>query len=285
MTPKINMINKKGIAYLKLLIKLFGVGMIPVAAYSYLANKNVRVKHNGAEFDIKLNYLGLRAISRIERKVGEVYLLSSDNKKIYAKLEDIIALETEYFSDFYDKQYECECKGKRILDIGGYIGDSALFFMERSAKYVDIYEPIDKNVELIKLNLKGRENKYTVNQKFIADHNGKLEVSSKYTAGSMGFGLEEGDEKYVGTCIDIRSIPLDKYDVVKMDCEGCEYNLLVVPDDQIKQVPYWIIEFHNIDKRPEYGQSLKKFEQCGFEITKNMNIDDITKIIHFKIKH
>lgn len=55
-------------------------------------------------------------------------------------------------------------------------------------------------------------------------------------------------------------------DLVKMDCEGCEYSLLTLSNDDIRLVKQWIIEVHGseapiIDKMTECGYSHKRVKR------------------------
>ncbi|MFH1784815.1 MAG: FkbM family methyltransferase [Candidatus Micrarchaeota archaeon] len=274
--------EKPIVPYVKLVSKIFGWYFLPIALFSYFTNKKIKVHAKGCDFYIKLDYWNLRLLDILEKKVNDdIYLFSSNKKKIYARIANVADLEGEYFSNKQSEFYKHDYKNKRVLDIGGYIGDSALLFLENGAKHITIYEPIQSNVELIKLNMQGNEKRYTIYPNFISDYDGEMEVTSLYEPGSMGFGIEGGENKYKKTCSDIRKVIDCKYDVIKMDCEGCEYSLLSVSDNLIRKIPYWIIEFHDINKRKEYKKLLKKFKDNKFKIIKKINLNEETNIIHF----
>ena len=50
-------------------------------------------------------------------------------------------------------EYDCNCKGKIVLDVGGYQGESAVFFKTLGAKKIIIYEPVTAHIEQIKKNV------------------------------------------------------------------------------------------------------------------------------------
>src|SRR3990170_925080 len=49
--------------------------------------------------------------------------------------------------------YDCDCSGKVVLDVGGFQGESAVFFSKMGAKKVIIYEPVITHHKLIKKNV------------------------------------------------------------------------------------------------------------------------------------
>ena len=177
--------------------------------------------------------------------------------------------------------YGADYKDKTVLDIGGYIGDTALFFLEKGADHVTIYEPIETNRKLIRMNVKGKN--YTIHPGFVSDIDGERQVDSDFEPGSTGFGQKDnGKYPYVCAYIDINKVLEPNYDIVKMDCEGCEYSLLSVPDEDIQKIPYWIIEFHDIILRKQaYDLLLEKFESNNFKIVKTIPLNQKVILIHF----
>jgi len=55
----------------------------------------------------------------------------------------------------------------------------------------------------------------------------------------------------------------EDFDVVKVDCEGCEQYLLDVPNNILRKVPYWVIECHNAKI---FMDLASKFSSAGFAI-------------------
>jgi FkbM family methyltransferase len=157
---------------------------------------------------------------------------------------------------------------KTILDIGGFIGDSALFFLQNGARKVLIYDPISENILCARHNLKKYPGKYVLNKSFVCDRNGVMEISSSVPSSSMGFGkCASGPYRIRTRCISIEKV-LQKekgIDIAKFDCEGCEYDLIDVPDSLIKGIPYWSLGFHDIKKnKARFDSIVLKFKQCGF---------------------
>ena len=56
----------------------------------------------------------------------------------------------------------------------------------------------------------------------------------------------------------------EKFEVAKVDCEGCEEGLLKLADDYIRKVPKWVIECHSQQTLRLLGE---KFLRAGFVVT------------------
>jgi hypothetical protein len=56
----------------------------------------------------------------------------------------------------------------------------------------------------------------------------------------------------------------DGFEVAKVDCEGCEKQLLSLPDDLIRKVPKWVIKCHGPDT---LRQLCERFLKAGFKVT------------------
>ena len=152
-----------------------------------------------------------------------------------------------------------------VLDIGAYIGDTPLFWFFKGAKEVYAVEPVPEHFNLLKVNCQG------LPVVFINAVIGKpipyipeLIGSGKY--GRHGFEELSSfkDIKIEGSPLAMLNVPVldlldlvSKYtpDVVKINCEGCEYYVL----DEITELPklgvkILVVELHDVkDKIKEEG--------------------------------
>ncbi|MGC8615404.1 MAG: FkbM family methyltransferase, partial [Thermoprotei archaeon] len=146
-------------------------------------------------------------------------------------------------SSFRDYDW-LEAKGKRVLDVGGSIGDSAIAFALRGAKEVVAFEPYPFPYTLAVKNVEGNglSNVKVVNAG-VGGKDGSVRATTSKTTG--GDALKPSSEG-----VEVRVYSLDRvleeygpFDVLKMDCEGCEYESLSSSRriGELKQVQ---VEYH-----------------------------------------
>jgi FkbM family methyltransferase len=121
---------------------------------------------------------------------------------------------------------------RTVVDIGSNIGISALYFLTRTPESrCFLYEPVPRNVERLRENLAGFEERFELTQSAVA-----------VSAGTAGFGVEDSG-RYGGigvvtgqtievTCLGINDVleralePASMIDVLKIDTEGTELEIL-----------------------------------------------------------
>jgi hypothetical protein len=115
-------------------------------------------------------------------------------------------------------------KGKKVLDVGAWIGETACYFKLWGASKVLALEPDQRRFEMAKINA------------------------------SLNFP----DIQIRNECFS-PSILSDEYDVVNIDCEGCEYSLLQEDDALLRRCEKYVIECH-----PETERLARKFTGASF---------------------
>ncbi len=220
--------------------------------YKYEHSKEI-VLHEKSELWIlrNLSYFGWN-IERVTE--GIVYVKKGDitigatPRQLSVLLEP---LEDEYKVFDYTN--------KVVLDVGGFIGYSAVLFSRWGAKRVIIYEVQKDNISIINNNLALNQVNGTEHNIAVADNDGELTLNYQ-EEGRTNFGLF-GEHEFVVKARAASKVLTDDVDIAKFDCEGCEYSLLSVPCDIIRRVPEYVIEYHHgLDKLRE------KFEKCGFRV-------------------
>jgi FkbM family methyltransferase len=128
-----------------------------------------------------------------------------------------------------------------VVDFGSNIGISALYFLTRNTSVqVFLFEPVPRNIERLRENLKGYENRYELTECAIGIKEGELDFSCE-ESGRYGALVEKDVEKFSGSSSDkiikvkvllanyALSEICEKYktiDVVKIDVEGYENKIL-----------------------------------------------------------
>jgi FkbM family methyltransferase len=183
-------------------------------------------------------------------------------KHAYGSISDVFDLEEYKFLNVKDKN---------VLDIGAFIGDSPIYFILKGAKKVYAVEPhpdaYKEIIENIKLN----------------------NMEDKIIPINMGISYEE-DYIYVPITVVNTQITLlkpkgngikipagklseiiDKYNidaqVLKMDCEGCEYDIILKDYDTIKEFDEIGFEYHAYNTKIPVNKLLEKLSkdfECKF---------------------
>lgn len=185
----------------------------------------------------------------------------------------------EYLSGAFDDFYKYEYQGKTVLDVGGYIGDSARYFCKKGARKVVVYEPVDTNLLCMKHNLKQYQNHVEIHPKAVGNKDGDITIASDHPPGDTGFGYGHGDYIVKVQSQSFTSILTHtEADVAKIDCEGYERYLLDVPNELLRRIPYWIIEVHGEELRK---QLQAKFTEAQFKKKKISDAAEKQAVDHY----
>ena len=156
-----------------------------------------------------------------------------------------------------------------VLDIGGYIGDLSFYCASLFGSKIHCYEPTPQNYEMIKLNLQLNpelQKHITVFNKGISNSNEPIKLNVQDITGEVHASSHKKYKSDVIT-IDIPCISLEdaieelneiKIDLLKIDCEGQEFNILKDVDSEMlsRKVKYLVFEYHNFVE--DYKLKLEK---------------------------
>jgi len=163
-------------------------------------------------------------------------------------------------------------KNKNILDIGAFIGDSPIYFILKGAKKVYAIEPhpdaYNEIIENIKLN--NMEDKIIPINMGISYEKDYITINImdvNNVAGSFFNSNNKGIKIPAGKLSDI----IDKYNIdaqiLKMDCEGCEYDIILKDYDTIKEFDEIGFEYHTYNTKIPVSKLLDKLNkdfECKF---------------------
>jgi len=193
---------------------------------------------------------------------GMIEIKDRDGFRYVVNVEDIAAVTMIMF----DKLYTCydflDYKGKFVLDVGAYIGDTSIHFVKRGARKIVAVEPIPKFFSYLVNNVKinNLEDRIIPLNVGLWFENCDLCINLNYGCS----GSEPGNVCI--RCVDFESLLeitreyVDHIDIAKIDCEGCEYSLLTTPPDALRRIPEYVIEIHGSPL-----PIIHKFGKAGFQ--------------------
>lgn len=175
--------------------------------------------------------------------------------------------------------YDCDCRGKTILDIGGFQGESAVFFSTIGASKIVIYEPVPDHYEAIRGNLSANHVNAEVHMEGVGDSDRTQTIL--YDKASLGFGiLGKGNRELEIRIRDISKVIKESgADIAKFDCEGAEESLLNVPAETLRKIELYLIEVHTPTIRRDI---IKKFKGSGFKLMKEKKRDVLISMLYLK---
>lgn len=254
--------------YITALLHIFFNFKDPVTTIKKITNKSFPLMletKNGKKISVQhKSHLSI-VLKRLEDIIDfgvDTMIINSNGKKLTFSHYDTLDIGI-FTTDIYSK---LPVKDKIVIDVGGNIGDSSILFATMGAKEVIMLEPQPKFFEYASRNIEYN------------DMSGKIQIVNSALGGRSGIvkiNYEKSGEKFQipfdDDGMDVPMITLDeilsKYNdvglILKMDCEGCEYDVIDLSSDEvIKKFDAILIEFHagclNIQKR---------LESCGFKVS------------------
>ena len=205
------------------------------------------------------NLIGL---ARLLRKGWEVkgveqdYVLLSPEPSTTLKCRlnqgtDISLLGEIFIREVYGTDFE----GKIIVDVGAYNGDSSIYFSRRGAALVIGLEPDPRNYKLADENMQLNRltEKVTLLNLALSVETGRSKMELNLDTPNIN-QLDDPSSSSEAS-IDVSTISLDdimkryrlsRIDVLKMNCEGCEYGIIRNLSDQtLDSIDEILLEFHD----------------------------------------
>jgi len=158
--------------------------------------------------------------------------------------------------------------GRTVVDVGAGVGDTAILFALRGARRVVALEPYPSlyGEALINIRANGVEDKVVLINAGLGSFDGEVCASLNNVNGYMIFkpSGECGVKVRMYTLSSlIKEFNIEDGSILKMDCEGCEYE--TIPRASSKDLSVFsqiIIEYHN-----GYHELRNALEKAGFKAT------------------
>jgi FkbM family methyltransferase len=249
--------------------------------YSSLKKYSVKqLGENSFEVDFKsFKIIGdvgtISLISNLSRHF-KIHRVGEDKFQIEGKdlkIEGTIGMLAIFKELFLDGEYRGNYAGKVVLDIGGFQGESAVYFWSAGAKKVVVYEPIEEFCSQIRTNMKINNIPSEVHQEGIGDEDNKVMIGVF------------ADDKSKKELVDVKNITdvivQSGADVAKIDCEGAEICLTSVSVENLRKIQQYELELHGIDVQEKV---IKKFGEARFKMTRFKKLDEDVSLASFKRK-
>ena len=178
-------------------------------------------------------------------------------------LDTIEQVKDQFITEEYRK---LDVKGREVVDIGASIGDTAIYFATRGARHVYAFEayPYSYRIALKNVKLNNLNKKIMFFNECLGGKPGSILIDERFKSDERSPIMHFGKGKR------IRVITLDeivrrhnlKDAILKIDCEGCEYDIVLKTRPEVlRRFSQIMIEYH-------YGfrDIEKKLREAGFSI-------------------
>ena len=201
----------------------------------------------------------------VELKTGEKFAVRRHNLA-----NDLYLLKETFVYRDYAGVSVCD---KVVIDVGSNIGDTAVFFGRQGA-FVYGYEPSRELFEIAKRNVTLNNVPARLFNVGVGDRRAKIplpRLDAELNAGDqVRGGLAEPPHVRPGARFEeINIVPFseivaqfESIDLVKMDCEGCEFPALLSLDSEgFRKIDHLVLEFHG-----NPGSLTQKLVEEGFAV-------------------
>ncbi len=211
------------------------------------------------------NFKRYRPNIRISARNGKV-LIPIGSKTITVDQDYAAQIATEFHTSHYDG---LEVRRRTVVDIGGYVGDTAMFFVaKQGASHVYSYEPFTTIYEVAKreVSANGLSSRITMLNAAVAGARGQTTVNDKTTnfsavrtPGKRG----SGKNIPIFTLDDVVRKLKIKGGALKVDCEGAEYGIFRnASSEAIRSFDTIYVEYHY-----GYKTVVDRLEKEGYRVT------------------
>jgi len=168
---------------------------------------------------------------------------------------------------FIRREYGTVEDFQTIVDIGANVGSFAVFAAQSNpAAQIYCYEPEQQNFDSLGRNIRINklEDQVSAFQCAVASDCGQRELAVTESLSNSFHMIPDGADMQTVPCTTLGEIldrnNLDRLDLLKLNCEGAEYEILEgCPISDLNRISNIRLEYHNLDSIHKNGQSLSGF--------------------------
>lgn len=202
---------------------------------------------------------------------------------------DVWAIKETFLDCFYSRYGVPVQNGWRVIDIGAGIGDfSILAAYGNPEAVIYAYEPFPNSYQLLVRNLTlNAIDNVMVFQKAVWSSEGELVLDfskgEPLQIASKNFISEAGNTHTVTVqAVSLQTVldgqRIERVDLLKLDCEGAEYEILMkASSSTMERIERIILEYHDLDSAYNHQQLIRFLQAEGYQVTSYENFvhDDI----------
>jgi len=209
-----------------------------------------------------------------------------NNKELRINKEEFKTIKFENWEDngdfigvFLEEEYKTlSFKNKIVIDVGANIGDSSLYFALKGAKHVIALEPFFENYNALKRNIEINNLEKKITPIHAGCGSSTKNVKTTF-ADTKGIGLDikefthgKDEIKIIGLDEFVNRYPHERI-VLKLDCEGCEYDVIINSNEEtLQKIDEIILEYHNGYKKLKDKLTNLKFSVKIFDIKRTTGL-------------
>jgi FkbM family methyltransferase len=205
-------------------------------------------------------------------KTAELEFHTRSGLRIFVPAQLIVEFKEIFFSGAYSRGFEPLSGLENVVDIGANVGFFAMFALhEFKARHVFAYEPVPANYAQLARNTNA--NRSSSVRTFclgVSRESGQRELSlnstQKFTTAATLAGLTHENNapgNIVVNCVDLRTVVTEHVgkpiDLLKLDCEGSEYEILYNGKALLPNIRRIVAECHHIDDENQNQAALASF--------------------------
>lgn len=190
------------------------------------------------------------------------------------ELSDAYVINEAYLYGIHDKLLPFLADARVGLDIGAFLGSFSVFAAKRSKAKIFAFEPAPNNLKLLNENIaiNHLEGRVIPVQAAVAGASGTINLHIPQNSGLVTtkrkhleiYGADDGPIQVMRvramTLADVfRENNITFCDFIKMDCEGCEYDIIFnAPKSILERIGFMTIECHKDGSIEELMDFLRK---------------------------
>jgi len=168
-------------------------------------------------------------------------------------------------------------KDRDVIDVGANVGDTALYFILHGARKVIAVEPLPNVAKCAEENLRLNDAADRVKVVNAALGGEPMSVpcdQAVYSSGGFSTLKGSGPCKVPGVTLgDLLKMVEDPY-LLKMDCEGCEAQVILGPErERLRAFEHIILETHPLNTGVSNEKLLASLKELGFECRLHVTLE------------